>query len=62
MGLTQVESRYLVESIKNETLMCQKFANYLNQVQDPELRRLVGSLKKTSQQHVDMLTNHITLS
>ena len=36
MALTQTESWYLGEAIKGETLMCQKLANYLSHVQDPE--------------------------
>jgi hypothetical protein len=60
LALTQTESWYLAESIKGETLMCQKLANYLNQVQDPDLRRLVINLRRTCRQHVDMLTSHIT--
>ncbi len=60
MALTQTESWYLTESIKGETLMCQKLANYLEQVQDPELRRIVLDLQRTGQQRVDMLTGHIS--
>lgn len=60
MALTQTESWYLAESIKGETLMCQKLANYLDQVQDPELRRIVLDLQRTCQQRVDMLTGHIS--
>ncbi|MGI6163295.1 MAG: hypothetical protein ACOYEQ_05150 [Bacillota bacterium] len=60
MALTQTESWYLGEAIKGETLMCQKLANYLSHVQDPELRRLVIDLQRTCQQHVEMLTGHIS--
>jgi len=60
LALTQTESWYLAESIKGETLMCQKLANYLNQVQDPELRKLVLEMQRSCQQHVDMLIGHIS--
>jgi hypothetical protein len=40
--------------------MCQKLANYLNQVQDPELRKLVLEMQRSCQQHVDMLIGHIS--
>lgn len=59
MALTQTEAWYLAESIKGETLMCQKLANYLNQVQDPELRRLVLELQRSCRQHVDMLIRQV---
>lgn len=59
MPLTQTETWFLGESIKGETLMCQKLADYANQVQDPELRNIITNLQKTCQRHVDMLTNHI---
>ncbi|HAF67428.1 MAG TPA: hypothetical protein PLR82_07295 [Bacillota bacterium] len=59
MALTQTEAWYLAESIKGETLMCQKLANYLNQVQDPELRRLVLELQRSCRQHVDMLISQV---
>lgn len=59
MALIQTEAWYLAESIKGETLMCQKLANYLNQVQDPELRRLVLELQRSCRQHVDMLISQV---
>jgi hypothetical protein len=59
LALTQTEAWYLAESIKGETLMCQKLANYLNQVQDPELRRLVLELQRSCRQHVDMLISQV---
>mgnify|MGYP001180885293 CR=1 FL=1 len=59
MALTQTEAWYLAESIKGETLKCQKLANYLNQVQDPELRRLVLELQRSCRQHVDMLISQV---
>lgn len=59
MALTQTEAWYLAESIKGETLMCQKLADYLNQVQDPELRRLVLELQRSCRQHVDMLISQV---
>ncbi|HHX10872.1 MAG TPA: hypothetical protein GX729_05860 [Firmicutes bacterium] len=60
MALTQTETWYLSESIKGETLMGQKLANYLNQVQDPELRKLVLELQRSCRQHVDMLMGHVS--
>jgi len=60
LALTQTETWYLSESIKGETLICQKLANYLNQVQDPELGKLVLELQRTCRQHVDTLIGHIS--
>lgn len=59
MPLSQTETWYLNECIKGETLLCQKLAFYANQVQDPQLRGLIGNLQMTCQRHVDMLAGHI---
>ncbi len=58
MPLTQLETWYLNESIKGETLFCQKLAAYESQVQDAELRGLIQNLRKTCLRHVEILASH----
>lgn len=58
MPLTQLETWYLNESIKGETLFCQKLASYANQVQDAKLRGLIQNLQETCLRHVETLSSH----
>ncbi len=59
MPLTQLETWYLNESIKGETLLCQKLAAYANQVQDQSLRGLIQNLQDTCLRHVEMLAGQV---
>ena len=58
MPLSQLETWYLNESIKGETLLCQKLAAYANQVQDETLKGLIQNLQKTCLRHVETLASH----
>lgn len=59
LQITQTEAWYLGEAIKSETLMCQKLAAYLNQVQDPQLRNIVTDLQRNCLKHVETLSGQI---
>jgi hypothetical protein len=59
LQITQTEAWYLGEAIKGETLMCQKMAAYLNQIQDPQLRNIVTDLQRTCLKHVEILSNQV---
>jgi len=58
LPLTQLETWYLNEAIKGETLLCQKLAAYANQVQDETLRGLIQNLQKTCLRHVEILASY----
>jgi hypothetical protein len=58
LPLTQLETWYLNEAIKGETLLCQKLAAYANQVQDETLRGLIHNLQQTCLRHVEILASH----
>jgi hypothetical protein len=59
LPLTQLETWYLNETIKGETLLCQKLAAYASQAQDQALRGLIQDLKDTCLRRVEMLASQV---
>jgi hypothetical protein len=60
LHLTQQESWYLNESLKGETLMCQKLSAYMSETQDPELRGIIADLHRRCVRNVEMLIDYVS--
>lgn len=59
LPLTQVEAWYLGECLKGETFLCRKLASYSAEVQDQELKALIGDLERTCERHIDLLSKQV---
>ena len=60
MPLTQVEAWYLGECMRGEALLYRKLASYLGQVQDEEMRALLGDIQRKCERRIDLLTRQVT--
>lgn len=50
------KERYLLEDQKSHEQLCvEKYSNYSNQAQDPQLKQLFSSLAQQEQQHLDTI-------
>lgn len=55
LTLTQKEQMLLQDQKHHEEICIQKYNNYANQAQDPELKQLFGSLAQQEQQHLNTI-------
>ncbi|MEG6616686.1 spore coat protein [Peptococcaceae bacterium 1198_IL3148] len=55
LNLTQKENMLLQDQQKHEQLCVQKYQDYAQQAQDPQLQQLFNSLSQKEQQHLDTI-------